>query len=379
MYQKAIGVQAFWPIRWRIPPSRAGRGGDWGWGWWRGGRGGVRSAKAVSEATAFVAGGEAARSFRLGARRQRPSRGTRARPRPTRDQRWKGRGRGTGVPAEATIDTTNAARRNELSKATKRAAEANYRRRDGGGNRRGSRCALSRRRSSDWHPLWGLSDASDRRRVGEREHGPVAETTSPETDPMGDGVYCIPRTARPEYDPPLACAPSSISRLALKLARQPTSGRWHKRPFMSRQARLKQRRIRQTRACTPSSPGRGLPWGGVHALLEGRSLPWVGFGRGRRRHRCGIAHEPFERRDDRRRLLGRGSRRNDRQLRSPVHWGDERIVRVRALASGARSRHGAGGRFRRDGDRTRAGRPASLSGGRVGDAVEGLPREPAVR
>jgi hypothetical protein len=43
------------------------------------------------------------------------------------------------------------------------------RRRDGGGNRRGSRRALNQRWSGDRHPLWGLSDAGDCRRIGERE------------------------------------------------------------------------------------------------------------------------------------------------------------------------------------------------------------------
>ena len=140
-------------------------------------------------------------SSTIRARRQRPSGGTRARPPATRDQRWKVRGRRTDVPAEAKLERTNLPA--EARRKRRTSGRREFRRRDGGGNRRGRRCALSRRRSSDWHPLWGLSDASDRGRVGEREHEPVAATTSPETDPVGDGVYCTPRTARPAYDPPL--------------------------------------------------------------------------------------------------------------------------------------------------------------------------------
>ena len=53
------------------------------------------------------------------------------------------------------------------------------RRRDGGGSRRGSRRALSRRLRVGRHPLWGLSDAGDHRRSGERELEPVDDDDAP--------------------------------------------------------------------------------------------------------------------------------------------------------------------------------------------------------
>jgi hypothetical protein len=113
------------------------------------------------------------------------------------------------------------------------------RRRDGGGNRRGSRRALGRRLPENRHRLWGLSDADQRCRLGEREPGRVEQSMTRRTpeEVQRDGVRarqtsttamtphrCAPRHSpdetRRSADPPthwtLAQAPVSVKRACRK-------------------------------------------------------------------------------------------------------------------------------------------------------------------
>jgi len=81
------------------------------------------------------------------------------------------------------------------------------RRRDGGGNRRGSRRALGRRLPESRHRLWGLSDAAHRWRIGGREHGrSEGSTTRRRPQPRQRDGSSVPPPSTPKKTPH-DCAP----------------------------------------------------------------------------------------------------------------------------------------------------------------------------
>jgi hypothetical protein len=73
------------------------------------------------------------------------------------------------------------------------------------------------------------------------------------------------------------------------------------------------------RSSNPSGPRGEATRRPGDAFPQGRLLPWVRLGGRRRRARRGLAHESLECGDQRGRLLRRRIRRDDRELRTPVH------------------------------------------------------------
>src|ERR1700761_2827738 len=90
----------------------------------------------------------------------------------------------------------------------------------------------------------------------------------------------------------------------------------------SLQARTSARSCQDEEAATSGlllCPGRRFDRRAVDALLERRELPRIAARSGWGGMRRVLAHEALERRDDGGRLLRCGTRRDDAELRSPVH------------------------------------------------------------
>jgi hypothetical protein len=115
------------------------------------------------------------------------------------------------------------------------------RRRDGGGNRRGSRRATSRRLPGNRHRLWGLSDADHRCRNDEREHGRDERSLTRRNLNRGS-VTGRPTRHSTTRMTPHDCAPGTLSRRSPGYC-PPTkpTGRWQKHRSLSSERAEKER------------------------------------------------------------------------------------------------------------------------------------------